>query len=165
MNASVPTGFREVVGIPCGHVILVDSSSKVTIFSRGFRRSAFGGGGGGQRTVFDGDRLIIGISKSVIPAMLNSLTDLGTKYSNLFSGFPVDRRIGVFRWKYDLLGSELYCVRFCWVMPTTDDEGFRRTSVGRCQDFGDIETNEISSFGGSTWSCIPIRLNHKMISV
>lgn len=111
MNASVPTGFREVVGIPCGHVILVDSSSKVTIFSRGFRRSAFGGGGG-QSTVFDGDRLIIvgaeiGISKSVIPAILNSLTDLGTKYSNRFSGFPVDRRIGAFLWKYDLRGSEL----------------------------------------------------------
>lgn len=99
MNASVPTGFLEVVGIPCGHVMLVDSSSKVTIFSLGFKR--FGGGGGGHRTVFDGDRLIIvgaaiGISMSVIPAILNSLTDLGTKYSNLFSGFPVDRRIGVF---------------------------------------------------------------------
>lgn len=102
MNASVPTGFREVVGTPCGHVIFVDSSSKVTIFSRGFRRSAVAfGGGGGHRTVFDGDRLIIvgtaiGISKSVMPAILNSLTDLGTKYSNRFSGFPVDRRIGVF---------------------------------------------------------------------
>lgn len=135
-------------------MILVDSSSKVTIFSRGFRRSAFGGGGG-QSTFFDGDRLSIveaeiGISKSVIPAILNSLTDLGTKYSKRFSGFPVDRRIGVFLWKYDLLGSELYCVRFCWVMPTTDDEGFRRTSLGRCQDFGDIETKEISSLGGST---------------
>lgn len=113
MNASVPTGFREVVGTPCGHVIFVDSSSKVTIFSRGFRRSAVVFGGGGQSTVFDGDRLIIvgaviGISKSVIPAILNSLTDLGTKYSSRFSGFPVDRRIGVFLWKYDLLGSELY---------------------------------------------------------
>lgn len=136
--------------------MLVDSSSKVTIFSLGFRSTAVVvGGNGGHKTVLEGDLLImagatIGISKSVIPAILNSLTDLGTKYSNLFSGLPVDRRIGVFLWKYDLLGRELYCVRFCCVIPTTDDDGLRIASLARCQDFGEIDTNEISSLGGKT---------------
>lgn len=135
INTSLTIGpFRGVVGTPCGHL---DSSSNVTIFSRGFCCCiciicnvvcigccccciCIGGccccGWIGKRMVLVvwvcdmGERRDCGggIAMSPTPDKLNSLTLRGTKYSMWLSSGPADRRMGVFRWKTpDLLGSEL----------------------------------------------------------
>lgn len=90
-----------VAGTPCGHFCSVDddSSSNVTIFSRGFCIDIIGFwvigvigtivcwmrfGGGGR-------------AMSPTPLKLNSLTLRGTKYSIWLSRMPVERRAGVLR--------------------------------------------------------------------
>lgn len=91
MNTSFAMAdFRGVVGSPWGHF---DSSSNVTIFSRGF----------GIEIIVELPacvtmlRLVGGKARSPTPDKLNSLTLLGTKYSTWFSIIPVERLAGVFR--------------------------------------------------------------------
>lgn len=162
MNTSPTTidpVFRDgVVGTPCGHlrmlepvaapapVDIIDSSSNVTIFSRGFCIdimfvvmgiivcwTLFGGGGN---------------AKSPTPDKLNSLTLRGTKYSMWLSRMPVDRRAGVFRWKFVLWcrigrGNELYSLT--------------NNSWGLCQDLTGVIATVTKATSSScdwlNWSC------------
>lgn len=150
MNTSLAmVDFLGVVGSPWGHF---DSSSNVTIFSRGFVGIAIIVELPACVIIL---RLVGGSARSPTPDRLNSLTLLGTKYSTWFSIIPVERRAGVFRWNaLERRGNELYSLG--------------SMSLGLCQDFIGViatDTNATSSVDEGIDSGVANFFSHTISSV